>query len=216
VETGQADARTCGWCGADLDGKRRDAAYCDSTCRAHATRWRQSRSAEGDETLRSAATPPIQAIREEQEAAKSHWSQIVREGIIDVLRGTGFYHADDLDQLGIPDEHRNIIGSQTAKLVNQKWIEEAGRRKSVLPSRNGAKSGIYRLTELGREAITGVDAGTSPPCVDSGDTSSAGVPASQGPEGVPVPPDCASAGAPDPSLFELPSRNYTDPDQRAA
>lgn len=171
---GQADARTCGWCGTDLDGKRRDAAYCDSTCRADATRWRQSRRAEGHETLRSAATPPIQAIREEQEAAKSRWSQIVREGI--------------------PDEHRNIIGSQTAKLVNQKWIEEAGRRKSIIPSRNGAKSGIYKLTDLGRRAITGVGAGT-PTCVDSGDTSSAGVPT----------PLSASAGAPEPSLFEVPT-----------
>jgi hypothetical protein len=86
---------------------------------------------------------------------------IVREGIIEVLKATGAYHADDLDHLGIPDEHRNIIGSQTAKLVNQKWIEEAGRRKSILPSRNGAKSGIYKLTDLGKSRIAGVGGGVS-------------------------------------------------------
>lgn len=99
---------------------------------------------------------PLQAIREGQEVSKDRWSCIVREGIIEVLKATGAYHADDLDHLGIPDEHRNIIGSQTAKLVNQKWTEEAGRRKSILPSRNGAKSGIYKLTALGKNKIVGV------------------------------------------------------------
>jgi len=98
---------------------------------------------------------------------------IVREGIIEVLKTTGAYHADDLDHLGIPDEHRNIIGSQTAKLVNQKWIEEAGRRKSILPSRNGAKSGTYRLTPLGKQKLVGNSSGRcgdSLPAAVSGET----------------------------------------------
>ncbi len=93
-----------------------------------------------------------------QEDAKPHWSMIIREGICEVLLKTGGYHADDLDHLGVPDEYRNLIGSQTAKLVNQMWMEEVGRRKSILPSRNGAKSGIYRLTKLGREKLAGVGA----------------------------------------------------------
>lgn len=152
-------APICNWCGEDLVDMRRHAEYCDSSCRGKATHWRQSRSGESEKTLGSASPPPIQAIREDQEAAKAHWSMIAREGIIEVLKATGAYHADDLDHLDIPDEHRNIIGSQTAKLVNQKWIEEVGRRKSILPSRNGAKSGIYRLTALGKNKIAGVGDG---------------------------------------------------------
>lgn len=153
--------RNCQWCGEQLVGKRLHAEYCDSSCRGKATHWRQSRSGDREKTLGSASPPPIQAIREEQEAAKAHWSMIVREGIIEVLKATGAYHADDLDHLGIPDEHRNIIGSQTAKLVNQKWIEEAGRRKSILPSRNGAKSGIYKLTEFGKKKLVGEGGGSA-------------------------------------------------------
>lgn len=86
----------------------------------------------------------------------------VREGVIDWFRQhpTGQFHADDLEPLGIPDEHRNVIGSQIAKLVNQKWIVECGRRKSVVPSRNGAKSNEYRLTERG---VAGLGAGVPKP-----------------------------------------------------
>lgn len=49
---------------------------------------------------------PIAAIRAEQEAAKDHWSGIVREGILDALRSSPEheFHADDLAPLGIPDE----------------------------------------------------------------------------------------------------------------
>lgn len=170
----------CGWCGKELVGKRPHAEYCDSSCRASATRWRQSRSGGDQETLTSAATPPIALIRADQEAAKDHWTTIVREGIIDRLRAnpTQPFHADDLEPLGIPDEHRNLIGSQIAKLVNQKWMVECGRRKSTVSSRNGAKSNEYRLTELGRDRISGLDAGalqieapatTSSASVESGD-----------------------------------------------
>ena len=93
---------------------------------------------------------------------------LVREGILDVLASRSSFHADDLEPLGIPDEHRNVIGSQIAKLVNQRWLQETGRRKSTIPSRNGAKSGIYELTPLGRmKLLAGVGSdnpeGTAPP-----------------------------------------------------
>jgi hypothetical protein len=152
--------RTCDQCGKHLITHRADARFCDEDCK-NAWHNKQRRSQDGPHkrlaAVSEAETPAIRRIREGQEAAKAHWSMIVREGIIEVLKGTGAYHADDLDHLGIPDEHRNIIGSQTAKLVNQKWIEGAGRRKSILPSRNGAKSGIYKLTDLGKSRIAGVE-----------------------------------------------------------
>ncbi len=216
--------RKCQWCGEELVGKRLHAEYCDSSCRGKATHWRQSRSGESEKTLGSASPPPIQAIRMEQEAAKAHWSMIVREGIIEVLKATGAYHADDLDHLGIPDEHRNIIGSQTAKLVNQKWIEEAGRRKSILPSRNGAKSGIYKLTDLGKKKLAGNGVGDD--CEDansvSGEKSATGVPTSQEPGGsclsLPAPgADGSRAGTPEPAqLFEDSPPSAYDPYSEAA
>lgn len=127
----------------------------------------------------------IADVRAEQEAAKSQWSMAVREAILDVLRRSDEFHADDLASLGIPDQHRNMVGSQTAKLVNQKWIVEVGRRKSTQPGRNGAKSGVYKLTVLGRAEVNagspslgmgdgvGINQPVPPASVDPGDDSSA-------------------------------------------
>lgn len=98
----------------------------------------------------------IADVRAGQEAAKDHWSSAVREAIIDVLRRKGEFHADDLAELGIPEKHRNVIGSQVARLVNEHWVVECGRRKSAIPSRNAAKSNVYRLTSGG---VSGVGAG---------------------------------------------------------
>ena len=94
--------------------------------------------------------------RDLQGRHKPDYSSITREAILDVLRRQDTFHADDLASLGIPEQHRNTIGSQIARLVNEGWIVEDGRRKSTVPSRNGAKSNIYLLTKLG---IVGLGAG---------------------------------------------------------
>lgn len=105
-------------------------------------------------------THPIAPIRAAQQSRtyKSRWSAIVREAIIEALRERGEFHADDIAHLGIPEQHRNIIGSQIARLVNQGWMVEDGRRKSTHASRNGAKSNVYRLTRAG---VVGVGTGAS-------------------------------------------------------
>jgi hypothetical protein len=206
----------CG-CGTHLSEMRRDAIYASE--------------AHGKALVRapSADVAPIRSVAEAraiQEDGKNHWSQIVREGIIDVLRGTGYFHADDLADLGIPDEHRNIIGSQTAKLVNQKWMKKRGERRSINPSRNAAKTGIYKLTDLGRESIVGVGAGNrdgdrtgstgprsaslSHASADPGESSAEGrgqareVAASGIAESADATPGAASPDQGPPSLFEVP------------
>lgn len=162
----------------------------------------------------------IQDTRLTQEQAKAHWSTIVHEGIVQVLTQTGAYHADDLHHLGIPDEHRNIIGSQTAKLVNKGWMEEAGRRKSIHPSRNGAKSGIYRLTSTGRATLVGSRAeGRGRACGDSSPDNGGPANAAPSPASGEKSSEGALSSSPSPSedspetLFELPERpSYVDPD----
>lgn len=204
---------------------RADADFCCPEHKsAHHNEERREREATA-KRLNPASAPeivPIAEIRAEQEAAKSHWSMVVREGIIEALR-SGRFHADDLEPLGIPDEHRNIIGSQTAKLVNQKWMAECGRRKSTIPSRNGAKSNVYRLTEHGRRCIAGGGADTarrssrdrgagneSPVSVSSGESgpvqsgSGEGVPTPRGPGGANIGvPCCTSTAPPDSSTGDL-------------
>jgi hypothetical protein len=105
-------------------------------------------------------TRTVADARALQEDAKAHWSMVVDEAILRHFKAnpSGKFHADDLEALGIPDDHRNVIGSQIAKWVNRRRMVECGRRASTVPSRNGAKSNEYRLTERGRDLVAGPNA----------------------------------------------------------
>lgn len=154
--------RLCEWCGRELpEDARSDKRACSSSCRAAKTRHAKGEATDGDYALRTAQAPPIEQIRRDLEDVKREWSLIVREAIRAVFREKGEFHADDLAPLGIPDEHRNIIGAQIAGLVGAGRIEEIGRRKSTIPSRHGAKSGVYKLTKLGQEKLAELRAGVS-------------------------------------------------------
>jgi hypothetical protein len=133
---------------------------------------------------------PLAEVRAEQEqiAAKARWTLIVREHIARTLLETGFVHSDDLDSLGIPDEHRNIAGSQMGGFVQRGLMVEVGRRASIKPSRKKAKSAIYRITDKGRRELTiGVSTEDSQECTNgstSGGTKGKGVAAHVSPSPV--------------------------------
>ena len=84
---------------------------------------------------------------------KDDWKRIVREGIAEVLDATGQFHADNLRPLEIPADHKPVIGTVVGALVRQGKIIEVARRRSEAPERHGAKSGVYELTELGRDRL---------------------------------------------------------------
>lgn len=176
--------RTCKWpeCDRRLITQRADAEFCSEICRSrykNKERRKQAGTTTRVDGAEEAAGHPIAQIRADQEAAKSHWSGIVREAILHILRERREFHADDLANLGIPDEHKNIVGSQVARLVNQGWMVERGRRKSKLPSRNGAKSNVYQLTKAGVAGV-GAEGGLNSPgpngplSVDPGDSRAGG------------------------------------------
>ncbi len=69
------------------------------------------------------------------------------------------FHSDDLWHV-IPDQHRGVISLAVMALVNKKLIVSTGvLRKSAIPSRKRSPSQEYRLTELGRNRIAGVEGG---------------------------------------------------------
>ena len=217
----------CHWCGKDLVGKRSHAKFCDSSCRGKYTLWKQGRSGDDEKALESASPPPIQVIREGQEAETERWATVVDEAIRQYFRDNPgeIFHADDIEHLGVPDEYRkSVVGSQVAKWVNRKWMVGVGYRRSAIPSRNGAKSQEYRLTDAGRKVIAGdgADSATRPSreargvgvnpdiSVVSGDSrphqpvSGAGVPSPQGSGGALLSvPCCASTAPPDSVAEEL-------------
>lgn len=200
----------CG-CGASLDGLRADATYASEAC---SKRARRAASPDKGRTEH-----PLVEAREAQEATKlkDHYSQVIYQGIVERLE-RGPVHADDLEDL-FPDSDRTIcrklVGAQFGSLASRHYIHEVERRKSSVPSRKGAKSGVFEFTRLGREKLAGtgtrderaegarVDGERAPglcrtasrlksPSARSGDRSTAGVPSPQGPGEV---SSCASLRA---------------------
>lgn len=154
---------------------------------------------------------PLAEARAEQEASelKSRLSALIYQGIIDRLSDSEGKrcHADDLEPL-FPPEHRDLCrrltGAQFGSLASRHYIIERERRKSAVPSRRGAKSGVFEFTLTGREELVGVNAGGTAPrqdaslsrggshpvaSIDPGETTAhrEGTPHSQEPARSPVP-----------------------------
>lgn len=157
--------RKCGYCGRWFEAKRPHATYCKDRCRSNA--WeRDGFDTEQDalQRVERGDSHPLQAVREEQERdkEKARWTLMCREHLARTLLATGYAHADDFDALGVPDDHRNVIGSQMGSFVSRGWMVEVSRRPSANPKRKGAKSAVYQLSDKGRNelqklGITGVD-----------------------------------------------------------
>lgn len=136
--------------------------FCEPTCRAnqhYLEHPEKGRALQGD-ALRSVAGHPLAEARAEQEASdlKSKLSQIIYQGIIDRLK-FGSVHADDLEPLfpeEVRDTCRRLVGAQFGSLASRHYIQEVDRRKSTVPSRKGAKSGVFEFTRTGREKLVGV------------------------------------------------------------
>jgi hypothetical protein len=123
------------------------------------TARRASEGGEGPARAHITRTPhPLQTVRDGQEATEggNHWSAIVHEAILGQLRTHGRASANDLEPLGVPDAHRNCIGSQFGSLTARGYIEEIGREKSANPKRKAAKVSIYQFTPTGREKFAGL------------------------------------------------------------
>ena len=96
-----------------------------------------------------------------QKRVKRDWSSAIDEQIRRTLIETGYFHADDLDALGVPPEHCNLKGTRAASFANRKLMERSGvERKVSHKAANGRKAPIYRITAKGRAQLVGSDTGT--------------------------------------------------------
>jgi HNH endonuclease len=109
-----------------------------------------------------ATVHPLAAARGQQESSdlNSKLSQIIYQGIVDRLK-LGPVHADDLEHL-FPEDLRStcrrLVPGQLGSLASRGYIKEIKRLKSKVPSRKGAKSGLYVFTSKGREKLARVGA----------------------------------------------------------
>lgn len=104
----------------------------------------------------------VQEARETQEQSreKARWTLLIREHLRTTLLVTGYLHADDVADLGVPEPHCNLIGTQFASFTNRKLMVKVGERKCEHKAANSRKAAIFRITKLGRETLAGVGAGT--------------------------------------------------------
>ena len=156
------------------------------------------------------------------EAAKPEWSTLIRLTIESALIESGFFHADDLVALEIPEAHKACVGAQVSGMISRRYMEETGVRRSTSdPAGHARKSAVYRITELGREKLAGVrvsDAGRTG--ADSGHISPDRSAESSRPAAAEQNPAGNATLAPAGQLFETPEAKrepgYIDPDMRAA
>ena len=162
--------RTCDQCGKHLVTQRADARFCSDSCRTRHKNEARKQSATDTRVngASGAVVHPLADARAAQEATelKSHWSQVIYQGIVDRLK-QGPVHADDLEPLFPANEEervmcRKLVGAQFGSLASRKYIQSTGEyRKSKVPTRKCAKSWVYEFTQRGRDRLVGVGAGTS-------------------------------------------------------
>ncbi len=163
-------ARTCKWreCRRQLITQRADADFCGPDCKNawhNEERRKRGTTDKRFKGLEGAGKHPLADARALQETSelKSHWSQVIYQGIVSRLEH-GPVHADDLEPLfPANDEERSmcrkLVGAQFGSLASRRYIHEVDRRKSSAPSRKGAKSGVFEFTRKGREKLAGVGGG---------------------------------------------------------
>jgi hypothetical protein len=175
----------CG-CRSSLSDLRSDAVYRSEAC---AKRLQRRGRPDVDPTGH-----PLQTVRDEQ-ATKKHnrdLGGLIRQAILDRIKTTGECFADDLVDLypeGEVGTCRRLATAQFGSMVASGLIREKERRRSTIPARKGAKSGVYVFTEEGRATLVGNSGGTSGAssggrAAVSGEKASTGVPGSPNQDGV--------------------------------
>jgi len=92
---------------------------------------------------------------QEEQKEKARWTLIVREHIARTLLETCYFHADDLDALGVPPSHCNVKGSQIGSFRSRGLMEKTGQERKVShAAANGRKAPIYRVSAKGRKELS--------------------------------------------------------------
>jgi len=168
--------RQCKWreCRRTMVTQRADAEFCQSECKdAWHNEERRKRRAPATRVIGGSEgeRQPLRAVRGQQEEgqASADYLILAREQIARTLLHTGWFTADDLEPLGIPQQYRRSVhGSATGFFSGeQPYMEEAGRRKSERPERKGAKNTVFRITVKGRRELPVLLKGMAGPVRDA-------------------------------------------------
>jgi len=228
--------RTCkyGPCGVGFEPRRPHQVFHSDECRY--ADWVARRENGDEDAGQRVGAHPLDEVRGLQEEGKTsaEWLAVARIQVERTLLATGYFTADDLAELGIPECYRRSIhGSVTGFYSGQGYMVEAGRRKSERPERKGGKNTVYRITQKGRQELSklaGVGAdnrdgdhaehavvrsGPAQVSPDPGESSTGGRGQARKSIGEPASATPGAAAPETLSLLPEPPR-LIDPDQRAA
>jgi hypothetical protein len=157
-----AETRTCPQCGRKFTPKRPHHEYDSEECRYQG--WIEKQINAAQAPVQRVEGHPLVEVRVNQ-ATKKHnrdLGGLIRQAIVDQIKTKGECFADDLVDLypeGEVKECRRLATAQFGSLTGSGLIREKERRKSTIPARKGAKSGVYIFTQKGRETLVGNAAG---------------------------------------------------------
>lgn len=163
--------RTCPQCERSFEPNAKHQIYDVDACRQQG--WVEKEVLSAQTSVQRVGEHPLAEARAEQEATavNRRYGLLIRQAIIDRLKTTGTCHADDLEPLYPADELarkrcRKLAGAQFGSLASPRGnkeplIREKERRKSSIPERKCAKSGVFEFTKAGwdRYGSAGVGGG---------------------------------------------------------
>ncbi len=158
--------RVCAYsqCNVEFEPKRPHHRFHDESCRYADFLERQENGGEGGAQRvgdgagsRGGNVRDLDTARDlqAQVKAKRDWRDAIDEQIRLTLLETGYFHADDLDELCVPPEHAQLKGTRSAWFRNQGFMEKTGAERKVShKAANGRKAAIHRITPKGRRELT--------------------------------------------------------------
>lgn len=106
-------------------------------------------------------TATLQEAKDLHATYRAEYVWAVRVSLAKALLSQPEVHADDVE---VPPDARNVIGTVMASFAARKWMEETGeRRTSRRRSTNARKSSVYRITDLGRRKLASTPVPATPP-----------------------------------------------------
>ena len=136
----------CG-CESSLVDLRSDAVY-----RSEACAKRLLRAGRPD---RDPTEHPLETVRGDAEESreKARWTLVVREQIAHTLIETGYFSAEALDSLGVPEPHLNVCTSWIGHFSKAKLMKKRSWHYSDKPSRKGGLVWTFQITDEGRQKL---------------------------------------------------------------
>lgn len=111
------------------------------------------------EQVEAAQTPVKRVTRSASDKERTRWESAIDQAIRRKLIDTGEVHANDVDDLPVPHQLRNLIGNRFQVFSKRRLMAKTGEYRRVTHSAaHGREAPVYRITPKGRAELVGSSA----------------------------------------------------------